>query len=105
MNTDMSQEHQNGRQTSATLMNRAAWLLVGLLLLLPTGIRAETLLLTGATVHTVTGETLAPGSVLIKEGKIVAVGATIPSDGAQVVDLAGQHLYPGLIALDTVLGL
>ena len=43
---------------------------------------AETLLLTGATVHTISGETLAPGQVLIRDGKIAAVGKTVPADGA-----------------------
>ena len=66
---------------------------------------AQTLLLSGATVHTVTGETLSPGKVLIRDGKIVAVATTLATGGAQTVDLTGQHLYPGLIALNTVLGL
>ena len=38
------------------------------------GVAAESLLLSGATVHTVAGETLAPGQVLIRGGKIAAVG-------------------------------
>jgi imidazolonepropionase-like amidohydrolase len=66
---------------------------------------AQKILLTGATVHTVTGDTLSPGQVLIQDGKIAAVGATVPGDGASKVDLAGQHLYPGIIALDTAVGL
>ena len=35
--------------------------------------RAETILLSSATVHTVSGPALAPGQVLIKDGKIEAV--------------------------------
>ena len=66
---------------------------------------AESLLLTGATVHTVSGETLLPGQVLVENGKIAAVGKTLSSPGAKVIDLSGQHLYPGLIALNTTLGL
>jgi len=65
----------------------------------------QNLLLSGATVHTVSGETYSPGQVLIQNGKIVAVGATVPAGAAQVVDLKGQHLYPGIIAMDTLLGL
>src|SRR5438045_5325267 len=52
------------------------WALLLLLLgglLDTTGLCAETLLLSGATVHTITGETLAPGDVLIRDGKIAAV--------------------------------
>ena len=66
---------------------------------------AESLLLSGATVHTVTGETLSPGQVLIQDGKIAAIGTNVPSNGATSLDLTGQHLYPGIISLDCVLGL
>lgn len=66
---------------------------------------AESLLLSGATVHTVSGETLAPGQVLLRDGRIAAVGKTVPAEGAATIDLAGHHLYPGIIALNTVLGL
>jgi imidazolonepropionase-like amidohydrolase len=65
----------------------------------------EAWLLTGATVHTVSGETLAPGQVLIRDGKILAVGTHLVPADARTIDLKGQHLYPGLIALNTVLGL
>jgi imidazolonepropionase-like amidohydrolase len=66
---------------------------------------AETILLTGATVHTVSGPTLAPGQVLIKDGRIEAVEKNIQTKADKVVNLDGQHLYPGLIAASTTLGL
>ena len=66
---------------------------------------SQTLLLKGATVHTVIGKTFAPGQVLIRAGKIASVGETVEAAGAVSIDLTGQHLYPGLIALNTVLGL
>ena len=66
---------------------------------------AQSLLLSGATVHTISGETLPNGQVLLRDGRIAAVGATVPAGSAQVLDLSGQHLYPGMIALDTALGL
>ncbi|HWX19098.1 MAG TPA: amidohydrolase family protein [Candidatus Binatia bacterium] len=66
---------------------------------------ADTLLLKAAFVHTISGETLAPGQVLLREGKIAAVGKSLPATGAKTVELTGQHLYPGFIALNTVLGL
>jgi imidazolonepropionase-like amidohydrolase len=56
-------------------------------------------------VHTVSGETFSPGQVLIQDGKIAAVGKTVPAQGARAVPLDGQHLYPGLIDLNTVVGL
>ena len=70
-----------------------------------TSLQAEALLLTGATVHTVSGETMAPGQVLMEDGKIVAVGQSLSATGAKTVVLDGLHLYPGLIALNTDLGL
>ncbi|HSU53347.1 MAG TPA: amidohydrolase family protein [Candidatus Dormibacteraeota bacterium] len=80
----------------------AAGLLLGVLAL---SARGDSVLLVGATVHSISGETLSPGKVLIKDGKIEAVGTTIAASGAQTIDLTGQHLYPGIIALDTLLGL
>jgi imidazolonepropionase-like amidohydrolase len=80
-------------------------LLLALSLLLLTTAQAETLLLTGAVVHTITGDTLSPGQVLIQNGKITAVGTNLSAAAASLLDLKGQHLYPGLIALNTVLGL
>jgi imidazolonepropionase-like amidohydrolase len=77
----------------------------GLLLLSRLDSYSENILLSGATVHTVSGETFSPGEVLIENGKIAAVGATVPNRGAQTIDLKGQHLYPGIIAMDTLLGL
>src|SRR4051794_37668716 len=65
---------------------------------------AEPLILSGATIHTVTGENFA-GKLLIEDGKIAAVGTNVAASGAKSIDLSGQHLYPGMIALDTLLGL
>ncbi|HKX32856.1 MAG TPA: amidohydrolase family protein [Blastocatellia bacterium] len=59
-----------------------------------------------AKIFTVTGATIERGSVLIKEGKIAAVGPTvaIPKE-ARVIDAAGLSVYPGLIDSNTILGL
>jgi imidazolonepropionase-like amidohydrolase len=83
----------------------SCFLLFLALLLTSAPSRAETLLLSGATVHTVSGDTLAPGEVLIREGRIAGVGANLPREAARVVELRGLHLYPGLIAAPTHLGL
>jgi imidazolonepropionase-like amidohydrolase len=80
--------------------------LLGLFLVLTTPFAgAESLLLTGATVHTVTGATITNGQVLVENGLIRSVGTALEAAGATRVDLAGQHLYPGMIALNTELGL
>ena len=66
--------------------------------------RAETVLLKNATVHPVSGPVLAPGDVLLENGKVSQVGhLSVQAD--KVVDLTGQHLYPGLLLLNTALGL
>ncbi len=63
------------------------------------------LVLSAAEVHTVSGEVLRPGQVRIEDGRIVAVGEKLEMSGASLVDLGPLHLYPGLIAADTTIGL
>ena len=69
---------------------------------------AKNTLLTNAVVHTVSGPTHSPGFVLIEGDTIKAVGPAKkkPDAGeAKVLNLKGQHLFPGLIAPTTALGL
>ncbi|QQX78991.1 amidohydrolase family protein [Shewanella sp. KX20019] len=100
--------------------------------MLPAPIESGVVLLTNATVHTVTEGELAQTDVLISEGKIIAVGQNLatpvtvdtaaPTDAekatqnssattagliadAVVIDATNKHIYPGLIALDTTMGL
>jgi imidazolonepropionase-like amidohydrolase len=65
-----------------------------------------TFALTNATVYTVTKGIINNGTVIIRNGKIEAVGTniTIPS-GAEVIDCKGQFIYPGMIDSGTRLGL
>ena len=69
---------------------------------------AEDILFTNAVVHTVSGPTHSPGFVLVTDDTIKAVGPAEdqPAAGeAKVINLKGQHLFPGLIAPTTALGL
>lgn len=66
---------------------------------------AETLLLKNARVHTVTGGVIENGAVLVRDGMIEAVGRELNAQADEVVDLEGRHLYPGLFAANTILGL
>lgn len=66
---------------------------------------ADTLLLRGATVHTVTKGTLATADVLIRDGKISEVAEKIDAKAERTLDLKGLHLFPGLISASTDLGL
>src|SRR5262245_45676460 len=81
------------RWAPRALLELCSWLITTLLVCAPTT-KAESLLLTGAIVHTVSGDTLAPGQVLIRDGKIAAVGATVAGGDVPILDLKGQHLYP-----------
>lgn len=87
-------------------MNRhilgAACAIVSLAASLP----AQTVAIVGGTVYPVSGPAIPNGTVLIRDGKIVAVGAnvTVPSD-AQRIDASGSIVTPGLIDASTDLGL
>ncbi len=51
-----------------------------------------------ATLLTITHGTIEHGSILIRDGKIAAVGQSIKApDGAQIIDAAGQYVMPGII--------
>lgn len=67
---------------------------------------AQTIAITGGTVYPVSGPAIRNGTVLMRDGKIVAVGAnvTVPVD-AQRIDATGKIVTPGLIDADTQLGL
>jgi imidazolonepropionase-like amidohydrolase len=60
----------------------------------------------GGTVHTMTGAPLEGATVLIRDGRIVAVGTavTVPA-GAHRIDARGQHVTPGFIESGTQIGL
>jgi len=63
-------------------------------------------LLRGATVHTVSGPVIEDGSVLVRDGKIIGVGKNLTApEGFTVLDLHGQHVYPGMIDAASRLGM
>lgn len=51
-----------------------------------------------ATLHTVSGEVIASGTIVFRDGRIAELGSdvTIPTDATRI-DAAGGHVYPGLI--------
>ncbi len=59
---------------------------------------AQTIAITGGTVYPVSGPKIANATVLIRDGKIAAVGAnvTVPSDATKI-DATGKWVTPGLI--------
>jgi imidazolonepropionase-like amidohydrolase len=62
--------------------------------------------LTNARIETVTRGVIERGTIVIRDGLIEAVGANLrPPADARIVDLAGRHVFPGLIDLSSTLGL
>jgi imidazolonepropionase-like amidohydrolase len=59
---------------------------------------AQTIAITGGTVYPVSGPKIEQATVLIRDGKIVAVGAsvTVPSDATRI-DATGKWVTPGFI--------
>lgn len=68
--------------------------------------QSQPVALQGATIHTVTNGVIENGTILFENGLITAVGTDveIPA-GAQVVDVSGKHIYPGLIDAYTSVGI
>jgi imidazolonepropionase-like amidohydrolase len=68
--------------------------------------RAGTFAITGARIVTVSGATIENGTVVIRDGKIEAVGANVPiPGGAERIDGKGLSVYPGMIDAGTNMGL
>ena len=93
------------------LRDRMALILIGLLFLhVPAPALAQqaapTYAITHAKIFTLAGSTIDDGTLVIKDGKIAAVGASaeVPP-GAQVIDGKGLQVYPGLFDPVTQLGL
>src|SRR5260221_3770738 len=62
--------------------------------------------ITHAKITTLAGATIDDGTLLIKDGKIAAVGANVEVPaGAQVIDGKGLQVYPGLFDSVTQMGL
>jgi imidazolonepropionase-like amidohydrolase len=90
-------------------MTRVAFARIGALALaiaLPGTARAQAIAITGGTVHPVGAPPIENGTVLIRDGRIAAVGAdvAIPAD-ARRIDARGKVVTPGLIHASSELGL
>ncbi|TWT78219.1 imidazolonepropionase [Posidoniimonas polymericola] len=66
----------------------------------------QSVALVGATLHPVSSAPIENGVLVIRDGKIAALGNAGAAVGdAERVDLAGKHIYPSLISAYTQLGL
>ncbi|WP_426168965.1 amidohydrolase family protein [Sandarakinorhabdus sp. DWP1-3-1] len=85
-------------------MRRFALLLA---VLLASPALAATYAITGGTVATAVGDTvITNGTVIVRDGRIIAVGAGLPVPaGATVIDATGRYVTPGLITAMSTLGI
>ncbi|MBI3476691.1 MAG: amidohydrolase family protein [Acidobacteria bacterium] len=78
------------------------------LLCIPAAAQDKPIALKGGKLLTITHGTIENGTVVLQGGKITAVGSAasvnVPA-GAQVIDVTGMTVYPGLIDSETSLGL
>jgi imidazolonepropionase-like amidohydrolase len=73
---------------------------------LPVPKMARAYLITGATVHPISGPELQNSTVLIENGRIAGVGAKVgAASGTVRIDGRGLHVWPGLIDAGSQLGL
>ncbi|RTR34441.1 amidohydrolase family protein [Shewanella atlantica] len=73
--------------------------------ILPASAQTSAILFKNATIHTAVDGVKADSDLLIENGKIMAIGKALAAPEAAIYDASGRHIYPGLIALDTSLGL
>jgi imidazolonepropionase-like amidohydrolase len=75
---------------------------------MPAKPQTKAIALVGATIHTGNGSVIERGIVVFDKGIITAVGdasTTFDRAKTEVIDIAGKHLYPGLIAMGSTTGL
>ncbi len=74
--------------------------------MVPGSSQQQAILLQGGTLHTVSSGVQEGTDLLFENGVITAIGKNLDLPAhTQVIDVSGRHVYPGLIALDTTLGL
>jgi imidazolonepropionase-like amidohydrolase len=92
---------------SGTTLRRVRWLLLGgaAVLLGASPVAGQTIAISGGKVYPVSGPPIENGTVLVRDGKIVGVGAnlTVPNDATRI-DATGKWVTPGLINALTGLG-
>lgn len=90
----------------APLVRVSCWLVVVASAVAPAArAQAGPWALTNARIETVTRGVIESGTIVIRDGLIQAVGATVtPPADARILDLAGRIVYPGIIDLTSSLG-
>ena len=73
--------------------------------MVPAPAQTTEILFKNATLHTVIDGVKHNTDLLIQDGVIKAIGTNLTVPDAVIVDVSNKHIYPGLIALDTSMGL
>lgn len=74
----------------------------------PAADQSQAIAIIGAIIHVGNGEIIADGIITFNQGVLTAVGSAsdnIDLGDHQVIDLQGQHVYPGFVLPNTSLGL
>lgn len=72
----------------------------------PAAKQTNPIMLKGGTLFTISGPVLENNDLLLENGRITQIGPNLtPPDNTEVIDVTGKHVYPGLIAAGTSLGL
>ena len=67
-------------------------------LLISCSLFAETIAITNAKIYPMNGPVIEKGTIVIKDSKIEAVGASVqPPAGARIIDASGKQVFPGFI--------
>lgn len=68
--------------------------------------QSKKIILKGATVHVGNGSVINNANLVFDNGKITELSTNaVNENGAEVIDVKGKHIYPGLICVDSRLGL
>ncbi len=71
----------------------------------PSPAQTGTIALTNGIVHVGNGQVIENATIVFSNGKITEIGSGVNVGDAKVIDLKGKHVYPGIIASATNLGL
>jgi imidazolonepropionase-like amidohydrolase len=94
-----------GRTGGRAVRRTVAQVMVGMTLIVAP-VEAQVVAITGGTVYPVSGPKIENGVVLLRDGKIAAVGQNLAiPEGATRIDAAGRWVTPGLIHGGSNLGL
>jgi imidazolonepropionase-like amidohydrolase len=73
----------------------------------PAKSQSKPIVLTGATIHIGNGQVIENGAIAFDKGIITQVGPAwiVNDNGLEVIDVKGKHVFPGIISLNTTVGL